>query len=69
MSEQLTPTVPTLTPAATITQEAPTSAAVLDAPTVPQSVSPESEHDSVSDEQLEELLIREITIDGMCGVY
>ena len=24
---------------------------------------------SMSDEELDELLIREITIDGMCGVY
>jgi mycofactocin precursor len=36
--------------------------AVLDAPVVPIEL-PED------DAELEELLIREITIDGMCGVY
>ena len=36
--------------------------AVLDAPVVPVEL-PED------DAELEELLIREITIDGMCGVY
>ncbi|MDI3341151.1 MAG: mycofactocin precursor MftA [Sphaerobacter sp.] len=27
------------------------------------------DREDVTDEELEELLIREITIDGMCGVY
>jgi mycofactocin precursor len=36
--------------------------AVLDAPVVPVEL-PED------DSELEEMLIREITIDGMCGVY
>jgi mycofactocin precursor len=44
-------------------------AAVLD---VREATAPEDEEDfgsGLSDEELGELLVREITIDGMCGVY
>jgi mycofactocin precursor len=44
------------------TQAATDEVAVLDAPALP----PEPPED---DAELEEMLIREITIDGMCGVY
>jgi len=37
--------------------------AVLDAPVTPDELEPDD------DDELEEMLISEITIDGMCGVY
>jgi len=47
--------------------------AAVDDPTSPPESSPsEAEEDfgaEMSDEELGELLVREITIDGMCGVY
>ena len=44
------------------TQAATDEVAILDAPALP----PEPPED---DAEFEEMLIREITIDGMCGVY
>jgi mycofactocin precursor len=47
-------------------------AAVGDPTSSPESSPSEAEEDfgaEMSDEELGELLVREITIDGMCGVY
>ena len=47
-------------------------AAVNDASSPPEPSPSEAEEDfgaEMSDDELGELLVREITIDGMCGVY
>jgi mycofactocin precursor len=41
----------------------------MDEPKVEQSVTSEPEHDLEADELATDVLVEEVSIDGMCGVY